>query len=274
MVMLACVVLLVAGTAFARWPGDRFPAGSQGVAGTPVELRVQDGVTARELRAIRDGVVLMDRYIERSLGRRVQGPVEARVARRDRCRHDESGERSLIGQARAGFLCVDTANIEWKVLVSTDRPTATAVSAHEYAHVLQAELGCLPEGESRDYRWIVEGMATDLAWRALVRAGRVTDTRVRRTISRDRPFDPGSRPLPVYEREGGRPPQYALWHLAIRFLLRAAVDAGAAPAARPEVALGEFCERVGAGRPWRAAFAESFGLRTAELYARFEASRP
>ena len=272
--MLACLGLAVAGTAFARWGADRFPARSERVAGTPVELRVQDGVTPRELRAIRGGLEVMDRFSERTLDRRVRGPVEARVARRDRCRQDESGERSLIGQASAGFLCVDTANIEWRVLISSDRPSATAVSAHEYAHVLQAELGCLPEGEDRDYRWIVEGMATDLAWRALVRSGRVTDARVRRTISRDRPFDPGSRPLPVYEREGGRPPQYALWHLAIRFLLRAAVDAGAAPPARPEVALRAFCERVGAGRPWRAAFAESFGLRTAEFYARFEASRP
>jgi hypothetical protein len=271
--MLALVALAVAGTAFARRDPDRFPARSLAVPGTPVEVHVQDGVTPRELRAIRDGVVLMDRYVERALGRRVRGPVEARVARRDRCR-DESGERSLIGQASAGFLCVDTANIEWEVLISTDPPAATAVSAHEYAHVLQAELGCLPEPDHRDYRWIVEGMATDLAWRALVRAGRVTDARVRRTIMHERPFDPGSRPLPVYEREGGRPPQYALWHLAIRFLLRAAVDAGAAPPARPEIALRAFCERVGAGRPWRVAFAQSFGLRTAEFYARFEASRP
>jgi hypothetical protein len=41
----------------------------------------------------------MDRFIERSLRRRVHGPVEARVARTDRCRDDESGERSLIGEA-------------------------------------------------------------------------------------------------------------------------------------------------------------------------------
>jgi len=272
--MLGFAVLLAVGTAFARWGDDRFPARSHAVAGTPVELRIQAGVTARELRAVRDGVVLMDRFMEHSLGRRVRGPVEARVARRQRCRHDESGERSLIGQASAGFLCVDTANIEWKVLVSTDRPAATAVSAHEYAHVLQAELGCLPEGEGRDYRWIVEGMATDLAWRALVRAGRVTEARVRSTIRRDRPFDPGSRRLSFYEREGGRPQQYALWHLAIRSLLRAAVRSGEAAARRPEATLTRFCERVGAGRPWRAAFAESFGLRTAEFYARFEASRP
>lgn len=272
--MLALVALVAAGTAFARWGTDGFPARSQGVAGTPVELRVQDGVTAGELRAIRDGVVLMDRFIQSSLDRRVGGPVEARVARRNRCRHDESGERSLIGEASAGFLCVDTANIEWEVLASTDRAAATAVSAHEYAHVLQAELGCLPTGDARDYRWLVEGMATDLAWRALVRAGRVTETRVRRTIRRERPFDPSSRPLPVYEREGGRPPQYALWHLAVRFALDEAVKAHVAPRSRPELALRAFCERVGAGTPWRRAFAASFGLAPVAFYARFEATRP
>jgi hypothetical protein len=212
--------------------------------------------------------------VRRALGRPVAGPVEVRVAHEDPCRSSESGERSLIGEGAAGFVCVDTGNVEWQVLISTDRPAATAVSAHEYVHVWQAERGCLPRGDRRDHRWIIEGMATDLAWRALAGAGRVSGARLRRTIRRARPFDPSSNALRTYERAGGRPPQYALWHLAIRALLREAVRTGAAPRSRRHTALRAFCERVGAGHPWRAAFLRSFGISVADFYARFERARP
>jgi hypothetical protein len=267
------VVLAVAAAGFTHL-GYSFPARSEPLRGTHVELRIQDGVSARELKAIRDGVLLVDRYLNRSLRRGVGHPVEARVARQDRCRRSESGERSLIGQASAGFLCVDTANIEWKVLMSGDRAAVTAVSGHEYVHVWQAELGCLPSGDRRDYRWIVEGMAMHLAWEALVRAGLATEARVRRTIRLEGDFDSNTEPLRTYEHEGGRPPQYALWHLAIRKLAREAAANGAAPRAKPTVALRAFCARIGAGLPWRAAFLRSFGLSVEEFYARFEAARP
>jgi hypothetical protein len=259
---------------FTLWSGESFPARSARLAGTPAQLRIQDGVTPRELHAIRAGVRTADRYLRRSLGRAVSGPVEVRIARADPCRSSESGERSVIGEGAAGFVCVDTGNVEWKVLISTDRPAAIAVAAHEYVHVWQAELGCLPQGERRDYRWIVEGMATDLAWRALAAAGRVSGARLRRTIRRERPFDPGSKTLRTYERAGGRPPQYALWHLAIRSLLREAVRNGAAPRTGRQGALRTLCAQVGAGLPWRAAFLRSFGISVAEFYARFEAKRP
>jgi hypothetical protein len=83
-------------------------------------------------------------------------------------------------------------------------------------------------------------------------------------IRHDRPFDPSSKPLAVYEREGGRPPQYAMWHLATRMLVRDA---------RQPYAPVEFCERVGAGAPWRTAFRRSFGVSVDDFYARFAAAR-
>jgi hypothetical protein len=119
------------------------------------------------------------------------------------------------------------------------------------------------------YRWIIEGMATDLAWRALIDAGRATDARAKRTIRRDGALDTNLEPLANYEVETGRDREYALWHLAVRRLLRKAVDEGAAPRARPELALYRFCIRVGHGRPWRVAFKRSFGLSVASFYAHF-----
>jgi hypothetical protein len=274
MVVLVGTVLLVGGTGLAQWRGNGFPAGSERLAGTPVELRAQSGVGAHELRPIRGGIRLVDRYVDEVLGRPVRGPVEGRIARHDRCTDSESGERSLIGQAGPGFLCVDTANIEWKVLLSENRLAAIAVSGHEYAHVWQAELGCLPSGDRREYRWLVEGMATYLAWRALVHYGVASERLERRTIRRGGDWDSNREPLRTYEREGGRQPQYALWHLAIHKLLHEAVARRVTPANMPDLALRRFCERVGAGLPWRAAFLRSFGLSVEAFYARFEASRP
>ena len=265
LVLLAGVVVLAGGTGVAHWEAGRFPARSDPIRGTPVELRVQDGVTAREVEAVRRGVLLVQRFMRRSLGHVVRGPVEARVARPDRCRRTDSSDREVIGQGSAGFICVDTANVEWQVLINSDPVAAIAVSAHEYVHVLQAELGCLPSRDER-YEWIVEGMATHVAWRALEEAGLVTAARVRRTIRLDGAFDAGSGPLRDYERKGGRTPQYALWHAAIRLLLH--------DSRRTDVALRAFCARVGAGSPWRSAFARTFGMTVDEFYAEFEAARP
>jgi len=273
MLVIAVVAAVVAGSAFAYWSDDRFPARSAPLAGTPVELRIQDGVTARELRTVRVGIRLTDRYLRRSLHRGVRGPAQARIARRDRCGHSQSGERAVIGTGNPGFLCVDTSNVEWKAMLNEDRPAATAVSAHEYVHVWQAELGCLPQGDKREYRWMVEGMATHLAWEALRRAGLVSERRVLMTIRREGAFDPSNHALRTYERRGGRPPQYALWHRAIRALLREAVARAAAPRGRPEMSLRRFCERAGGGIAWREAFTRTFGLSPAEFYARFGAGR-
>jgi hypothetical protein len=266
--------VLLAGAGFVYWQNTRFPARSERLAGTPIVLRVQSGVKPEELRVIRAGLRSVHRYGARTLGWRVHGKVEARVARRDGCRPFQASGGSLVGDGGDHFLCVDTASPGWQWLMLKDRVAATSIPAHEYVHVLQAELGCLPErGDREQYRWIFEGMATDLAWRALIAGGRATRARSRRTVRTDGAFDPNLEPLPRYERDNGREPEYALWHAAIERLLREAVAARAAPAARPEIALRRFCAGVGAGRPWRAAFARSFGLSLDTFYARFEAAR-
>jgi hypothetical protein len=116
-------------------------------------------------------------------------------------------------------------------------------------------------------------MADELAWRALVEGGIATEARVGREIRGDGALDSNLEPLRRYERDGGRDAEYALWHLAVRRLLGVAVVTGAAPARRPEAALGRFCGRVGLGRPWRTAFRQSFGIAPARFYASFERRR-
>jgi hypothetical protein len=272
-VIFAAVLLLLTAAGFAYWRDTRFPARAQPLIGTPVVLRVQDGVKPRELRAVRTGLRDAQRYMRKTFHRTVRGPVEARVARANSCRPLESSGGAMVGEATGGFLCIDTAALHWQWIVLKDLAAATSTSAHEYVHVLQAEIGCLPGPNDEQYRWIYEGMASDVAWQALVGAGHATETRVARTIRMDGAFDTNLEPLVNYERGDGRDREYALWHLAIRALLRDAVARRAAPASRPELALLRFCERVGRGRSWRTAFARSFGLPLARFYARFEAAR-
>jgi hypothetical protein len=274
---LACgalaLVVLIACSGFVYWRNTRFPARSEWLAGVPIELRIQDGVSARELRAIRDGLHLVERHSSRALRRPARGPVEARVARSNGCHPFEDAGGASVGEGRKGFICIDTTSLAWQWLVRKDLTAATAISAHEYVHVLQGELGCLPEPNDQHFRWILEGMANEVAWRGLVEAGRVSEARIERTLLESGAFDPNLAPLRRYEREGGRDPEYALWQLAVRHLLDRAVTVGVAPAARPEIALRRFCVRVGRGQPWRAAFARSFGLSPRSFYVGFELAR-
>jgi hypothetical protein len=170
-------------------------------------------------------------------------------------------------------MCIDTASPAWKWMMLRDPIAATAAAGHEYVHVLQGELGCLSGEARKRYRWIAEGMAEEVSWRALVAAHRIGGSRIAREIHGSGAFDPNLQPLQAYEREGGRDPEYALWHLATRRLLREAVATGSAPSKRPEMALRRFCRRVGKGTPWRAAFRRSFGLTTDAFYTEFARDR-
>lgn len=270
---LLALAVPIALSAFAYWRDTRFPARSEPVSGIPVELRVQDGVSAPELRAIRLGLRTTSRFMRANLGRTVEREVEARVARSNGCRPFQPAGEAIVGEAQAGFLCVDTASPSWQWLMMKDPLAASASAGHEYVHVLQGELGCLRSPLGEHFRWILEGMAEEVSWRALVAAHLTTERRILWEIRSTGAFDPNLEPLRDYETDGGRDPEYALWHIAVRRLLSGAVAASAAPAHRPELALRRFCDRIAAGRPWRAAFARTFGLTPDRFYARFERER-
>jgi hypothetical protein len=269
---LALALPLILG-GFAYWQDTRFPARSEPVAGTPVTLRVQDGVSADELRAIRVGLRDTGRFMQRALGRSVKRPVDARVARSDGCSAFQPVGDAIVGEAKAGFICIDTASPAWRWLMLKDRAAAIQSAGHEYVHVLQGELGCLRSPLRERFRWLVEGMAEEVSWQALVAAHVTTARYVRREISGSGAFDPNLEPLRRYETDGGRDPEYALWHLAVKRLLAVAVRDGTAAASRPERALERFCGRIAVRIPWRIAFARSFGISTDRFYERFEAAR-
>ncbi len=270
---LLLLTTLAGAGSYAYWQDTRFPARSLRMAGTPVELRVQDGVGADELVAIRTGLRLTDGFMRRVLGRSVRTHLESRIARSNGCEPFQSAAEGIVGEAYKGFLCIDTASPAWQWLMLKDRLAAMAAAGHEYVHVLQDEIGCLQSPLDERYRWIMEGMAEEVSWRALVAAGRTNDTHVAGEIRSAGAFDPNLEPLHRYEIDSGRDPEYALWHLAVRRLLHEAVSAAAAPAGRPELALRHFCDRVAHREPWRLAFRRSFGTSVKRFYRAFATFR-
>src|SRR4051812_11231599 len=152
---LASLAVMAVVCGFAFLPGDGFPAArSERLAGTPVTLRLQDDVKTADVRAIRTGIRLADRYMRRHLGRAVREPVEARVAGSAGCDLLRVSDGIPVGQAERGRLCIDTGSLGWQWLLLKDRTAAAAIAAHEYVHDLQAELGCLPGGRSERPRWL------------------------------------------------------------------------------------------------------------------------
>ena len=141
---------------------------------------------------------------------------------------------------------------------------AASAPAHEAVHRWQRELGC--DRHEDEYVWLVEGNATDFAWRALVHAGITTEAATGQAIRRFGALEGQVGPLQRYETGSGADAQYALWHLAVRDLLRRAPSG--------PLAMRRFCEAVGRGIPWRASFTSAFGLSLEQFYRAFEAARP
>ncbi len=266
-VLAIAAVLAAAGAGWWLWDAYRFPAASATLAGTPITMRVQDGLDSRQVDAFRRGLEASARYLARRTGRAVRRPVEARLAFGDPCEPFGDPGRGSTGIADEGFLCVDALVPWWRSAAGSDSAVATSVSAHELVHAWQAEGGCLPDAEDHELLWLVEGTAMAFSWQALVDAGVARRRDVVDQLERMGPFAARLGPLRDYERRGGADPEYALWHLAVRDLeRRSGRDAARATAA--------VCAAVGEGRSWREAFAGGFGLSVNRFYAAFEAARP
>ena len=266
LVAAAIVVVLLAGGLWA-WDQIRFPARTEALAGTPIELRVQDGIPAGELALLRDGLRAGDRYLDRRLGGGLRERVEARLARRDGCEPFQDPGAGATGVAKAGFLCVDTSSPGWRDAARRDRGLARTIPAHEQVHAWQAERGCLPGPDEHELLWFVEGMAVFASFRAVTGAGlapRRSEARWRRAFERGE--GPVTEPLATFERQGGGDRQYAMWAEAVERLVALAPGG--------ERALGRYCERIGGGASFRAAFRPAFGLSLEDFYARFERGRP
>jgi hypothetical protein len=113
-------------------------------------------------------------------------------------------------------------------------------------------------------RWLSEGMAESLAYRSLVADGLIPqanmDTFTKRQLI-GATTHPALAQLETQWPDSANP--YSVAYLAVDRLL----------AANGPLPLREWCNAVGRGVEWHAAFAQAFGEDTAAFYARFEAYR-
>ena len=264
--LLAAALAVVAAVAAAVWWVTAFPAERETLPGLPVELAVQDGVSAAEVAEVRAGLRAADAYLRTVQGQGVTRRVEVRVARSDGCTAFASSAGPPTGWADAGRLCLNTRAGAWRQQFAMDPALIAQLVAHEHVHNVQAQTGCSAGPDEHEWLWLFEGMATHLAFRAMVADGRLPEAAAGEQMRRWGVGDPGLRPLREYERSGAGDGDaaYALFHLATRRLDELAP--------RPDAML-DFCRRAAAGTPWREAFAAAFGLSVEEFYAGFERDR-
>ena len=265
LVAVATVVILIAAVVVSRLAA--FPARHETMPGLPFDLAVQDGVSAAETAEVRAGLAAADGYLRSVQGAGVTDRVQVRVARSQGCTFGASPAGPPTGWADAGLLCLNTRAAAWQEQFRQDPALIAQLVAHEHVHNVQAQLGCFAEADEHEWLWLFEGMATHLAFRAMVADGRWPASAAGEQMRRWGVASPDLRPLRAYERGGAGDGDaaYALFHLATRHLDELAP--------RPD-ALLDFCRRTAGGAAWRDAFAAAFGLTTDDFYARFEAARP
>lgn len=268
LLIAAVTVTVLATTAgIVIWRLADFPARHEALPGLPFDLAVQAGVSEAETAEVRAGLRAADGYLRSTQGAGVSRRVEVRVAHSDGCTFAASPAGPPTGWADARMLCLNTRAGAWEEQFRLDPALIAQLVAHEHVHNVQAQVGCFAGPDEHEWLWLFEGMATHLAFRAMVAAGRMPAAAADEQMRRWGAADPGLRPLRAYERGGASVGDgaYALFHLGTRYL------DDLAP--RPDAML-DFCRRAATGTAWREAFAAAFGVTVDDFYARFERDRP
>ena len=237
------------GTAPAATPGDR-----RGIV-----FAIGAGIDAQTDADVHEGIDRAGAYLARAAGgdRSRAATVRVRVG---------DGTERYCCLTQLDGIDIITSNAEWVSPLAAGADTWSAdaerkeLAAHEYVHLWQGELGgtsCM-----LGPRWLSEGMAESLAYRALVADGLIgqsnLDTFTRRNLS-NASEHPALQQLETQWPGAANP--YSVAYLAVDRLL----------AANGPLPLRSWCEAVGRGVEWHAAFAQVFGEDTVSFYARFEA---
>ena len=236
------------------------PDGSAPVA-TPGDPRgmyftVGAGVDARSIADVHEGIDRVSAYLARAAGGDRSRTATTRI---------NTGASTYCCLAHLDGIDIVTGNSEWVSPRAAAADTWTAdterkeLAAHEYVHVWQGELGgnaCM-----LGPRWLSEGMAESLAYRALVADGLIPQANMD-TFTKRQLITAGTHPalaqLETQWPDSANP--YSVAYLAVDRLL----------AANGNVPLRAWCTAVGRGVEWHTAFAQAFGETADAFYARFE----
>lgn len=230
-------------------PGD--PRGLTFAIGT--------GVYAQTVADVHEGVARIGAYLGRAVGGDRSRAATARVQVGD-------GTERYCCLTQLDGIDIITSNTEWVSPLAAAPDTWSAdterkeLAGHEYVHLWQGELGgnaCM-----LGPRWLSEGMAESLAYRALIADGLIgqsnIDTFTKRNLT-NATEQPTLQQLETMWPGAANP--YSVAYLAVDRLL----------AANGPLPLRSWCEAVGRGVEWHSAFATAFGESTDAFYSRFEA---
>ena len=262
-VAAAVVALALAAGGVYLWQNLVFTGETRQIAGTNYRFVVQQGVAEEDVALVTEGLALADRYFVGRIGRGMRNPVEVRLARTSPCIPFVPLAHGASGVADKTSICINTVGQAWTELVPKDRLVGLSIVAHEHFHNWQAEFNCLPGPNAHEYAWWVEGSATYVGLHTLVEAGMLSEADVLERMRSWGGFSDELGPLADYEQRIGGDRAYALAYRAIADLVRRGGEAS----------LYRFCEQVGRGTPWRAAFEQTYGISTADFYVRFEEHR-
>lgn len=230
---------------------------------TPYVLVIQPGVSAQSVDLVMTGLEGADQFLVAMMGRTVIEKTEVRVSNFTPCSPlTPLPQFAATAEVVGNRLCINTRSGVWQQALNQNPAIALSVIAHEHYHVLQHQLGCL-RAWNKEYEWLIEGGAAYLGWETVITSGELDREWVDTLLTKMRTSDdPG--PLAAYERTIGGDASYSLAYQAVQQLI---TKTGSL------VSLNDFCTRVGHGKPWREAFADTFGITVEEFYTDFEASR-
>ncbi|MGH2377882.1 MAG: hypothetical protein ACRDGT_05345 [Candidatus Limnocylindria bacterium] len=222
---------------------------------------VGPGVSAAAIAEVHQGVAWVSQYLAAALGGDRSRRAVAHIS-------VGSGTEQFCCVANGSGFDIVTSNRAWATPNAPAPDTWTAsterkeLAAHEYVHLWQHTVGgsgcMLGPG-----KWLAEGMAEWVAYRSFIEAGLITqaqiDTFIRRQLR-------SASYVPLWDLVRAWPADtkpYAVGYLAVDRLV----------AASGPSALRDWCERVGAGASWTAAFRDAFGETPESFYERYEAYR-
>jgi len=226
-----------------------------------MSFSVGPGVDAQSIADVHEGIDRVAAYLARAAG------GDRSRAALTTIRVGDASDRYCCLATLSGVSIV-TSNSEWvsPLAVAPDTWTADSerkeLAGHEYVHVWQGELGgtaCM-----LGPRWLSEGMPESFAYRTLIADGLIPAANLD-VFTKRQLRTAGSQPT-LQQLEASWPSDanpYSVAYIAVDRLL----------AANGPLPLRTWCESVGRGTEWHAAFAAAFGETTDSFYARFEAFR-
>jgi hypothetical protein len=206
-------------------------------------LHFAAGVSGQDRSEIERGLEWTRSYLNDELGGAPKGPLSITA-------HASEGAcGESVAYASGHSICINTNHPVWDQF--TDQHEK--ITAHEYIHVLQSEIGCVNALPA----WLVEGAAEYFAYRVIIEAGLTT----RDAVHAYHAAGVATLPMPVLEdveatARTDTPGIYSLFYLATERLIEASEP----------LAYRRFCEAVAADQGWRSAFQESFGVSVASFY--------